>query len=55
MVKTKNKIAAAAVTFLAAVTLAGCSNSNSSSAKSDAEVKLSEAYNNKAATDKKRY
>ncbi|MBL3531949.1 oligopeptide ABC transporter substrate-binding protein [Companilactobacillus zhachilii] len=51
MVKTKTKLATIAVTFLAAITLAGCSN-NSSSESSSAAVKLPTAYNNKAATDK---
>lgn len=51
MVKTKTKLATVAITFLAALTLAGCSN-NSSSESSTAAVKLSTAYNNKAATNK---
>ncbi|MGI3101066.1 oligopeptide ABC transporter substrate-binding protein [Companilactobacillus alimentarius] len=55
MVKTKNKvILSAAVTFLAAVTLAGCSsNKSSSSNSSSGAVNLPTAYKNKAATDKK--
>ena len=52
MVKTKNKLATIAITFLAAMTLAGCSNNNSNSSSSDAEVKLPTAYKNTAATDK---
>jgi len=53
MVKTKTKLATIAVTFLAAITLAGCSNnSSSSSSASTSAVKLPTAYNNKAATNK---
>ncbi|MFC6177722.1 oligopeptide ABC transporter substrate-binding protein [Companilactobacillus huachuanensis] len=52
MVKTKTKLASIAVTFLAALTLAGCSNSSSTSSSASKAVKLPMAYNNKAATDK---
>ena len=51
MVKTKTKLATIAVTFLAAITLAGCSN-NSSSESSSAAVKLQTAYKNPDKTDK---
>ncbi|KRN98915.1 oligopeptide ABC transporter substrate-binding protein [Companilactobacillus kimchiensis] len=50
MVKTKNKLVVAAVTFLAVLTLAGCSNNSSSS--SNAAVKFSTTYKNSDATDK---
>ncbi|AYE39189.1 oligopeptide ABC transporter substrate-binding protein [Companilactobacillus zhachilii] len=51
MVKTKTKLATIAVTFLAAITLAGCSN-NSSSESSSAAVKMQTAYKNPDKTDK---
>lgn len=51
MVKTKTKLATIAVTFLAAITLAGCSN-NSSSESSNAAIKLQTAYKNPDKTDK---
>lgn len=50
MVKTKNKLATIAVTFLAALTLAGCSNSNSSATSSKA-LDLPTAAKNTAKTD----
>lgn len=52
MVKTKNKLVVAAVTLLATITLAGCSNSNNNASSSDTEVKLPIAYKNTAATNK---
>lgn len=52
MVKTKNKLVVAAITLLATITLAGCSNSNNSASSSDTEVKLPTAYKNSSATDK---
>lgn len=57
MVKTKNKVVlSAAVTFLAAVTLAGCSSNNSSSDNSSsgstAQIKLKTSFKNSAKTDK---
>lgn len=50
MVKTKHKLIVATVTFLAALTLAGCSNNSSSS--SNSAVKFSTNYKNSDATDK---
>ena len=53
MVKTKTKLATVALTFLAAMTLAGCSNNNSTSSSSGTAVsKLPTAYKNTDKTDK---